>query len=706
MDRDIKAGRIILILTTLCCTSVMLGQDENKTLSNSKIHWRVPAGHHEGRLSHDREYDVYGSRRMVSFWGIVLAAKQFKECDNCETVPYAAAQTLYKQEALNTSIFPVEVGGDRIKKYWRDPYPDLWVYDISGNDRNWNAQDLDRNDYFDSSIPSDQMVTSTINSSLGLTVTQNAYIWTNPDYEDMIIVEYILTNTGNYDADAEVENSSNQLQEVYIGFQSMSQISGLGPWVVTQNTGILTGNDDWVDYYGEAAGDSLKVMYSWDGDAGITFAAENDEGDPLPFTGQPLSPQYFGRAVMYAQKAVDDLSNDPDQPATTHYGHWGSGGDMIVRSGTVEGDENVYNKLSSGEHITAPFDTTIWATGEEDAYFGVFSSNEHLKTATMAFGPYTFTAINQSIRIVTCLAVGSISFERAIEIGQYPGPGSIDYMREVRSGRDSLFAVVSRAKRAFYDPVGGWDYSLEKGSAIDLNIKDPLPAPSVHYAADSGHVRITWEDLSQTPDPDTGIRDWAGYRVYRRESPLFDLIDPTAEIVMELYESAPGDTATHFEDYDVVLGRVYWYMVTAFDQDRIESHRFLNRAEPGGVGQENDEGTGPILPPASELKAVVVVPNPYHTHAARLNGIMPDHLMFVNLPYDCRIRIYNQTGDLIKTRNKGVEMGTGSWDWNHYSDAETRIVSGLYIFVVDQAEDEYGRPLGGGPLIGKFVIIR
>jgi hypothetical protein len=683
-----------------------MAQDENKALSNNRISWRVPAGHHDGSFVHDIEYSVYesGSRRLVSNWGIVLAARNFKECSDCSSIPYAASQTLYRQQSLNGTIFHVEMGGDRIKKYWRDPYPDLWVYDINGVDNNWNEQDIERNDYFDSNLPCDQMVTSTVNSSIGLSVTQNAYIWTNPEFEDFVIVEYIFTNTGYYDDDTEVDNPNNQLQEVYIGLQSMSQISGLGQNVVSQNTGILRGNDDWVDYYGEEPGDSLKVLYSWDGDAGIAYAFENDEADPLPFTGQPLSPQYFGRALLYAQKSVDDLSNDADQPATTHYGHWGSEGGLIVRTGTVAGDEAVYDQLSSGDHIQAPFDNTLWSTGEEDAYFGAFSTDEHLKTATMAFGPYTFTEVGQSIRIITCLAVGSISFQRAIELGESPGPGDVDYLREVRSGRDSLFAAVAKAQGAFYDPLSGWDYSFDKGSTIDLNIKDPLPAPSVHYIADSGQVRITWEDLSQVPDPDTGVPDWAGYRVYRRESPQFDLLDPTSETITELYQSNPGDTATHVEDYDVVLGRVYWYMVTAFDEDGIESHRFLNRAEPGGVGQETDEGTGPILPPAGELQQVVVVPNPYHLYAVRLSQIMPDRLRFVNLPYACRIRIYNQTGDLIRTHR--TEAGSGSWDWDQFSNAQTRIVSGLYIFVVDQAADEFGRRLKGRPIIGKFVVIR
>ena len=704
-----KLTLMTFALVLLCGPAILSGQeDDTKPLWNNKLRWNVPAGYYSGSLAHDIEYAVYeeGSRTITSQWGIVLAARNFKECSGCDVVPYEASQALYKKQSVGDSYFPVSVEGDVFKKYWRDPFPVLWVLDANLDDRNWNDGVLDRNDYPDPNISADQLVTGTANSSIGLSVTQNAYIWTNPEFEDFIIVEYILTNTGNYDADATIENEDNQLHEVYIGLQSVSQVSSLGQLVVPDSRGILQGNDDWVDYYGEQPGDSLKVIYAWDGDAAITFASEYDEADPLAFTGQPLSPQYLGRALLYAQTSPTDLTNDTNQPVTTHFGHWGSEGDLIVRTGTVEGDSSVHGKLSSGNYIQEPFEPTAWAAGEEDAYSDAYATDKYLKTATLAFGPYEFTEVGQSIRIVTCLAVGSISFERAIQLGQSPGPGSGKYLQEIRSGRDSLFAAVSRAKRAFYDrQTGIWDFSLGKGSTIDRNIKDPLPAPSVHYDSESGHVRISWQDVSQEPDHDTGSPDWAGYRVYRRAAPQFDLNNPTADVLGMIYESESGDTTTHYEDYDVTVGRSYWYMVTAFDQDGIESHRFLNRAIPGGTGRETDQSAGPLMPPADTLQQVVIVPNPYHTRAVELYELRLNELKFFNLPWACRVMIYSQTGDLLKTIEK--EPGASNYVlWNQYTDAGQRIVSGLYIVVVDQAEDKHGQPLEGGPVMGKFVIIR
>lgn len=704
-----------ILLSLLLSTQVVLSQDDRtKTLRNGKLSWSVPAGNNEGRFEYDIEFDVYGTdessrRTLISQWGIVLATRDFKACDSCSVVPFETSQTLFKIESLNRSYFHTrDADGNFITKFWRDPFPELRVLELNNRDRDWNATLLSTNDVFDSNLPSDQMMTSTANSSIGLSVTQRAYIWTNPDFEDFIIVEYILTNTGNYDAEPDIENPNNQLHEVYVGLQSMSQVSALGGIVVSQNGGILRGNDDWVDYYGEQPTDSLRVLYSWDGDAAPGFASGNDEGDPHPLTAQPLSPQYLGRAVFYAPVAVNDPTNaaDPEfrssgsEPVTTQFGHWLNQSTIISSSGTATENEAVHQELGAGVHIEEPFD---WNAGQYTTG-NVYATDEFLKTATMAFGPYEFTETGQSIRIVTCLAVGSISFRRAIELGQELQPGTEEYLSVIRTGRDSLFAVISKARKAFYDrQTNTLDFTIAKGSAIDRNIKDPLPAPSVHYFSDSAHVRITWQDVSQMLDPDTGTPDWAGYRVYRRVSSQFDLIQPTADIYMNIYESQPGDTTTHYEDFDVQVGRCFWYYVTAFDRDGIDSHTFLNRSFPGGLGRETQQGACAIRPQASDLNNVVVVPNPYHVQAARRLGIGTlNTLLFFNLPYKCRLKIFNQTGDLLRTIEK--EDDGNVIEWNQISEAGQFVVSGLYIFVVDQAQDNKGNDLG--KTIGKFVVIR
>jgi len=688
---------VFLFVLLVAFSQIALAQgDETLTMWTGNLIWNVPAGSNNGSLHSPVSFLT--STSVISQWGIVLSCKDFKECDACEAISYKVSQTLYKLEALGDSYFPVDiVGGSKLIRYWREEFPELWVKDINNREKNWNAGFLTSGfDMVDPNLPSDQMVKSIANSSIGLTVTQKAYMWTNQEYDNFVIVEYTFTNTGNYDG---IKNPDNQLHEVYIGLQSMSQVSGAGGLVVDRQGGINEGNDDWVDYYGEQPGDSLSVIYSWDGDAEPQFASENDEGDPYPQTGQPLSPQYLGRAVLYAPKSVADPTNaveDQSQPVTTHYGHWANKSGTMI-SVSLRGDEKVHEMLSEGSHIEEPFD---WSTGEYTSG-NIYGSHEYLKTATMAFGPYDFDS-GESIRIVTCLAVGSISLQRAIELGEQFEPGTKEYLDVVRTGRDSLFAIISKAKWAFYDKQSdNWDFSIEKGSVIDKNIKDPPPAPSVWYLSDSAHVHIEWEDISQIPDPDTGELDWEGYRVYRRLWDQFELLYPTATFFERIFETTDG-SVTHYDDFDVDIGRCYWYYVAAFDEDGIESNLFANMTFPGAAGRELEQAACALRPQARDIDNVVVVPNPYHVHATDLNKLPVNTIHFFNLPYKCRIRVYNQTGDLIFTDFKESESNV--YSWNQISDASQHIVSGLYIFVVDEAEDQSGKDLGN--TMGKFVVIR
>jgi hypothetical protein len=681
-----------VVLTFFLLGGYAIGQETNATLNTGDIHWEVPGGNYEGTLTWPSDYDVYGSQSLISYWGIVLACRDFQD-----TSGYKAAQALYRLDYLNQDYFlvPNELN-NRAQQYMRYDYPETWVLDINGRDRDWNSP-VPRNLALDPDLPSDQMASSICNSSIGLTVTQKAYAWTNEDYDDFIIVEYTFTNTGNYNGDATIENPDNQLHDVYIGLQSMSKVSGMGWLVVSSNGGISEGNDDWVDYYGEDEGDSLRILYSWDGDAAPDFATENDEGNPHSLTGQPLSPQYFGRAVLHVDRAVDDQSNDQTQPTATHYGNWANLSSQLSRSQRGS-DESIYNELSTGAHIAPPLN---WSTGQYTPG-NLYATDEFLKTATMSFGPYDFTAIGQSIRIVTCVAAGGISFERAMELGSQYTPGSDDYLQVLRSGRDSLFATISKARRAFYDQQNEvFDFTIEKGSIIDRRIKDPLPAPSVHYYSDSAHVRITWQDVSSELDPDDGEADWAGYRVYRRAMPVFDILHPVAAPFSMIYEST--DPATEYDDYDVDLGRCYWYYVVAFDEDGLESNRFLNRTVPSTrAGRETQQGACSLRPQALNLDNVLVVPNPYHVHGVALNRGTYNALAFFNLPYKCRLRIYTQTGDLLFTEEKESESNVV--DWDQISDAQQYIVSGIYIYVVDEAQDLNGNDLG--KTMGKFVVIR
>jgi hypothetical protein len=93
----------------------------------------------------------------------------------------------------------------------------------------------------------------------------------------------------------------------------------------------------------------------------------------------------------------------------------------------------------------------------------------------------------------------------------------------------------------------------------------------------------------------------------------------------------------------------------------------------------------------SDLKNIRVVPNPYFVTSSLNNRIM-----FINLPNQCEIKIFNVAGDLIrKLYNKG-DSGVEFWDLKN--DQGLAVAYGLYVYVIKADNGEI--------YIGKCSIIR
>jgi hypothetical protein len=121
----------------------------------------------------------------------------------------------------------------------------------------------------------------------------------------------------------------------------------------------------------------------------------------------------------------------------------------------------------------------------------------------------------------------------------------------------------------------------------------------------------------------------------------------------------------------------------------------------------------------TDTSGVIVVPNPYRSDAdyedmgwETTNGDEWEEqdrkIAFLNLPDRCVIRIYTLAGDLVKTIGHNgnarysdpyVYGTNGAW-WNLINDNNQAVMSGIYIFSVqdvDKKKDDF---------VGKFVIIK
>ena len=61
----------------------------------------------------------------------------------------------------------------------------------------------------------DIMVESKINTSMGITINQRCFAWSQRNHDDYIIFDWTLTNTGNIDLDDDIELNGQTIQDLY-----------------------------------------------------------------------------------------------------------------------------------------------------------------------------------------------------------------------------------------------------------------------------------------------------------------------------------------------------------------------------------------------------------------------------------------------------------------------------------------------------------
>ena len=185
-----------------------------------------------------------------------------------------------------------------------------------------------------------------------------------------------------------------------------------------------------------------------------------------------------------------------------------------------------------------------------------------------------------------------------------------------------------------------------------------------------------------------------------------------------------------YTDTNVIDGLEYTYAVTAYDMGvsggRVDSKLFVDGdneffsldtlylanpdkwASPSGYKSienprgaiEQDKNFVSVISgarTASNLKNVMVVPNPYVAHSEYNETEYLRKIRFNNLMSKCTIKIYTISGELVNTiDHDSPDEGYAAWDLRSMNNQE--VAPGLYLFTVqsDSVED----------FIGKFAVIR
>jgi hypothetical protein len=621
--------------------------------------------------------------------------------------PYGNSDEIFNMFALK------DKDGLTIHRYWRYKPPKIRVDDVILEEPLLEGDEV-APDKIDKFGTADVMIESFIRGYMGIDIHQVVLGWSQRNHDDYVIYDWTITNTGNIDRDDTIELPNQTLKDFYIMREA-------APFPASDRR-----NKEWSAWYGCRPGEDLRIMYNYPHRTkGAAFDDFGDIDGALTTQGFIKGPCYEGEAMLHVDKSPTDHTNNQVQPQMHSVWNYRI---LALKLGDETRSpaelQYVYDVMKYGLPY---YQGTPYMVGAYPGTYHEKSPDEQgykyvndfpgwgMGWHTIEFnssGPYTLK-FGESIRFVYAQLWGSISLRQSWDLGKawksgklQPPPGCVFgvtdnmppqyklypslYAQDVWSteynnwakdcwiftGKDSLFQNASNAQ---------WN--------LRQNYKIPIapPPPSIAVNSRPDKVDISWGTESES------AADLAGYRVYR----AIPTVDST--FFYKIFECGKG---THsYEDRTAQRGIGYTYFVTAFDdgvgnipdvngkKESLESGQYLNMTTRSTY----------LTRPAGTLSKARVVPNPYHISAidVQFTG-EPNKIMFMNIPPICTIKIFSESGDLVKTIEHTSGSGDERWgaliEQHSITDSDQLIVSGIYIAHIET-------PIGESVNL-KFVVIR
>lgn len=633
-----------------------------------------------------------------------------------------APQVSYNEE---TNTMPVpDKNGITLHRYFRYQPPSIMVDGFRLDE----PFPMDGDEVNPDKIPgtADVMLENWLNTSMGLTVHRRVYGWTQKNHDDYLIFDMTFINTGNVDLDDEIELPDQTLKDVYY-YRSFRASDA---------------RDNWYSSYGEYPSDSLRLSYSYPG-RGQTSDYDNTgiHGVNALVGGvsqsiDDLLPIFLGETTLYCDKSASEHVDDPAQPQMT--GNHNTEQPWNRDDASISSPDQqtlLYDIMQKGlidfagtPYMEGTYPGTHHSVRQEDLGYEFTRECPWWQYGTVSvnsWGPFTIGP-GDSIRIVYADEVATISREKGYEVykawkdGTCEPPagfvlGTNDNMPPPYKKYPALYAADSRSTEYNNWARDCWTFtgkdSLFQNSANALwnfqhgyNVPIAPPPPSIEVKSLPDRITISWGSESESAS------DFAGYRLYRAKGNPAPIVQDNTLVGLwhPIFECGAGtaNALTHtYDDLDAKRGQAYYYYLAAFDNGTdniadvdgqgksIESGKYLNRTTRAAH----------LARAAGTLSTARVVPNPFNIGAGPLQySGEPNKIMFMDLPPKCTIRIFSESGDLVKTLEH--TSGSGDEPWGDIAEEQSvtgsgqLIVSGIYIAHIETPDGQSANL--------KFLVVR
>lgn len=576
----------------------------------------------------------------------------------------------------------------------------------------------------------EEMYTTTIPTVTGITIKQTSMSWSYPGYNDFIIYDYIIKNTGDMVIPSlnKTMNYIQTLNEVWFVFHSGISVSTKGTLNFHYNSSKFIDSaapaGGFGGYNGKAgsdvysaepitAGDSKgPLFYSRDYNGGREpvawdqFAIKSNWQELLrlkpEWAPELQDPACFGWILLYRTPPQGSGSNDSFDADPTFFSVYNNSGD------NYKGKDLNFHESFGFEKFKEPFFYDFATHNYQRP-----NDNKMYTWFTSSFGPYKL-APGDSVRIIVAEIAGQLDLKEVMK-------GDPN-----RHFPDSSIAAIKRnaiaVRNAIKWGMGASDYR------IVADVPEPPPAPNCFAAnaskgSDTAIIAIHWDKLAETTRITDGANsnfydgefDLSGYRIFRGtdERGIWDLI---ADIPRGEFSKYWNNEIGQYEflDKGLQFGFDFYYYVQAYNSKPKEwtsaNGTLVKNLPELFSGDYNRTPLTAARPGPIDLNEkpfdVFVVPNPYIDGDFNYSfGGGSRKIEFRNLPEKATIKIFNVASELVKTLTHGPDSYgnlAGSISWDQTSDSGLIVAPGLYIFVV-QSETKGSE---GKRDTGKFMIIR